>query len=154
MTIASRMSEVREKLKGSVTFEARSEWHGGHRKHKRTWLNEIGKLPPRLVLAGNRHRAKATRPTICYRTTIYADPTTTWGCEISSLHHRRIVEREARVGARPTSSKEPSGLTYQLCLTRNQTSQLDLRSRRNLFPRPHTVQKLTVREQLCSWWFI
>ena len=40
MTIASRMSEVCEKLEGSVTFEAQSEWHGGRASHTQAHVAE------------------------------------------------------------------------------------------------------------------
>ena len=64
------------------------------------------------------------------------DPTTTWEYEISSAYHGSIVEREVKPGTRPTPSKE-GRLTWRLCLTLNQTSGSDPRSRQHPFLRPH-----------------
>lgn len=80
-----------------------------------------------LTQANGRHtgacwqqrRTETTRPTLPSHHHP-PDPTTIWGCEISSVSHENIVEREANPEARRTPSKE-GGLVYQpSCLTRNQ----------------------------------
>ena len=94
---------------------------------------------------------EATRP-ILYRTTIFADPTTTWGCEISSLYLGRAVEHGTGTRARPTLPKgDKSTGRY---LQRNQISRSDPphqhRDSRHPFLQPHPEGNLIVRGLLCS----
>ena len=79
-------------------------------------------------------------------TTIYADPTTAWGYEISFAYHESIVEHEAKPGARQTPPKGGQ-LTWRVYLTRNLTSGSDPRSRQHLLP--HKTGNPAVCEQLC-----
>ena len=72
----------------------------------------------RLALAQN--GIDATRPAICYHTTIYIDSAKKWGCETSSVYREAIVEHEARPGARSVPSETKADPVWPYHVSRNQ----------------------------------
>lgn len=110
----------------------------------------FSEYPPALAGDGVERKPRGKKFVIVPPSTpIYADPTTTWACEISSPYHGRTVEREAEMGTSPTPSKE-DGPTWRFCLARSQISESDPRLCKHLLLRPRTPENLTVRNGFAS----
>lgn len=90
----------------------------------------------------------ATSPTICYHTTIYADPATTWDYEISSHRCGGIGEREAKLGVRSMPPKIQAKRNWLHRVRQNQIQILgsDFQPRQHLSLQPYEIGYLVVRE--------